>query len=174
MAKNESTGPKNTAPTTPNSKRVTQLKELWLAIKNGIWDSDQWLFGLSTLGSFALLGLCYLSFFKPQYEVSYTIVMSYIGTLTLYAGNKELIGWVSSSESIKIRPGEFFVAMWVLTAYLMGIVETLSQKEYITPPAVLEITGLVGTIFIGRIISKEMRRSRAKKAEEKKNKKDGS
>lgn len=146
----------------PEKRKISQIKELGKAIENGIWNSDQWLFGLTAIGSILLILFYYVATFLPQYKIPNIIIIVYIGILTGYATHKELKGWTSSTEEIKIRPGELFVAVWVLTGFIMAIIEFVWKGKYTAPESLPEVIGAVSTVFIGRIISKEIRKRRKK------------
>jgi len=151
------------APKNEKKARLSRLKELWRAIKDGVWDSDQWLFGLTALWTVFLLLVCGFSFFNPEYLIPYAMIAIYYALLLLYTGNKEIRGWTSSVGDAKIRPGEFFVAIWALAALTMLLIQFFTKNRFIMPEDMPDILVGVAGFFFARIGSKEYRKYRQSK-----------
>ncbi|MDD5043908.1 MAG: hypothetical protein PHD51_04645 [Patescibacteria group bacterium] len=152
----------------------SKIKELWEAIKQSFWNADNWLFWLNTLWAFALLTMCYIVYFAPDFsKIPPNMLVIYYSLLILYTSNKELVGWTSSTGEAKLKPGEFFIGIWILTAFIMLIGQFATNEMLIMPEEILTILGWVGTIFFGREASKRLRKWRGDvKAEKIASKKD--
>lgn len=89
------------------------------------------LFYFLIIWTLVLLGLSWFDFLNPKFEVSETIVTSYLILLGVYIVHKETSRWTGVKLSVK--PGELFVYIWWVSLLAMLLISFFTHKE-VSPP----------------------------------------
>lgn len=100
--------------------------------------------------TFVLLGLSWFDFLSPQFEMSETIVSSYLILLGVYIVHKETSRW--TGVKLNVKPGELFVYIWWISLLAMLLLSFFTHKE--VSPSIRSLSYEVLGAFLLSEISK--------------------
>lgn len=105
------------------------------------------LFNIATIVLWGAFVYAFLS--RNAIEISWTVVDLYLIVLTYYAGEKEILRWRNKYRSVR-RRGEYFVVGWVVTMFVMIMVEVMGGSEhgFTVPPHMGLATGGAFLIYL--------------------------
>lgn len=97
---------------------------------------------------------------RNSIAISWTVVDLYLIVLTYYAGEKEILRWRNHHRSIR-RRGEYFVFGWLITMFVMIMVEVTGGSEHgftVPPHMGLAVGGALLIYLITTYLKSEYKR----------------